>query len=253
MFTEKVYAGIDTTAGRRPVTCALLNARLQVIHLENHTFESLLSLLSGYPQIICGIDSPSRMNTGIMADPDYRQGLGLKRTAQRFSGYRVAEYEIRRRGIHIYGTPREISPSTAWIAEGWRLYGALRQQGFRDYPADGARIIFETYPHANYTALIGRRPYSKNSLEGRIQRQLVLLEGGVRVSDAMHLMEEWTRHRFLTGRIPIEDLYDHDQLDALIAAYTAYQLANAPESSSVLGDDRDGKIVLPVKDLKESY
>ncbi len=253
MTTEMVFAGIDTTAGKRPMTCAILNDRRRIIHLSDHNFDSLIAQLTQYENIICAIDAPGGKNLGIMSDPDYRESLGLTRGSRRFAGYRVAEYEIRRRGIPIYATPVTISRSSEWIAEGWRIYDTLRQKGFRDYPSESHRVIFETYPHANYTVLIGARPYNKNSLEGRIQRQLVLNESGVAIKDPMHLVEEWTRYRFMTGRIELDNFFQHDQLDALIAAYTAYRSITEPEEVTAVGDARDGLIVLPVGELREMY
>lgn len=250
---EMVFAGVDIKSGNRPSTCAIVNDRRRVIHVGEHDQESLVSLLSSYDKIACGIDAPCSRNLGIMEDPDYREMLGLRPNAKRFSSYRVSEFEIRRRGIHIYATPRELSQNTSWMGDGWRLYDALRLKGFRDYPSEANHLMFETYPHADFTVLIGTRPYPKNTLEGRIQRQLVLNDQGIALKDAMHLIEEWTRYRFITGRIDFDQLYTHDQLDALVAAYTAYLAATEPEMITAVGDQRDGLILLPVSELRESY
>ena len=52
--------------------------------------------------------------------------------------------------------------------------------------------------------------------------QLALYEADIDVPDAMRLFEEITRHRILNGILPTETLYSSQELDALIAAYTAW-------------------------------
>ncbi len=113
--------------------------------------------------------------------------------------------------------------------------------------------MVETYPHAAFTALVGKRPYSKSSIEGLLQRQLVLFEEGVEVPDPMPHLEEWTRHRIKTGQIGREGILDHDSLDALMAAYTAFMVDKEPRSIIMLGDIMEGQMVLPVDSLKELY
>jgi predicted RNase H-like nuclease len=172
---------------------------------------------------------------------------------ENYSSYRVCEYEVRKRGIHIYNTPEEAGRLKTWMTAGWELYDQLRAVGYRDHPEAGERVLFETYPHAGYTVLINTRPYDKNSMEGRMQRQLVLYEYGVDVPDAIKVMMEWTRHRFLTGNIDVVSLYNHDALDALLAAYTAYLLDQEPHAVITIGDTTDGVMVLPVASLSDAY
>jgi len=249
----EVYIGIDTTAGRRPVTVAMLDGNLNVVYLASLKLAEVVPLLAQYPRVFCGIDAPSHPNRGLLADSDYRQRHGLNPEGERYQSYRACEFDLRRRGIHIYNTPADERKVQRWMTVGWDLYDQLQENGFAYYPERGNRVMFETYPHADYTVLIKRRPYIKTGLEGRMQRQLVLYEQGINVPDGMDLLEEWTRYRFLTGQIPTDRLYEHDQLDALIAAYTAYLVGREPHRVSAVGELFDGQIILPTRELLEEY
>jgi hypothetical protein len=96
-------------------------------------------------------------------------------------------------------------------------------------------------------------PFPKTTLEGRIQRQLVLHEHDLHIPDPMRLFEEITRHRLLQGVMPLQDLYSPGELDALVAAYTAWVAATRPSEALLLGDPEEGQIALPVSELKRHY
>jgi predicted RNase H-like nuclease len=138
---------------------------------------------------------------------------------------------------------------------GFKVYRRLEGLGYESYPAgDGAYLQWmEVYPHASYTCLLGLTPFPKHTLEGRLQRQLVLYELKMNVPDAMRVFEEITRHRLLKGILSIDSLYSPGELDALVAAYTAWVAATQPDQTLVLGDPQEGQIVLPVPVLKDRY
>jgi predicted RNase H-like nuclease len=48
-------------------------------------------------------------------------------------------------------------------------------------------------------------------------------------------------------------LYLPDQLDALVAAYTAWLAVERQEKITNIGDFQEGQIVLPVTELKDKY
>lgn len=250
-----VFIGLDTTAGKHPITLAILNASLNVLHCDALPIDDALTMIASYPHAICGIDAPIEHSRSLLADPNLRQRLGLDPNQQNYATYRVCEFELRRRGIHSYKTPLDRKKAPKWMKISWKVYQRMAEIGFSVYPNGGARVMFETYPHAAYTMIIGKRPYPKESLEGRMQRQLLLLREGVRVKDAMDIFEEWTRHRFTVGELPLEELYEHDALDALIAAYTACLLYREPQNVTAIGDPGDGQIIvpIPVTDLLQTY
>jgi hypothetical protein len=69
----------------------------------------------------------------------------------------------------------------------------------------------------------------RRTLEGRIQRALILYEEGLQINDPMDYFEEITRHKLMQGILPSENIYSARQLDALIAAYVAWMAENRSE------------------------
>jgi predicted RNase H-like nuclease len=51
----------------------------------------------------------------------------------------------------------------------------------------------------------------------------------------------------------MELIYLPEQLDALAAAYTAWMAANRPKETMAVGDKQEGRILLPVAELKPRY
>ena len=140
------------------------------------------------------------------------------------------------------------------MRQGFLLYRRLGESGYQMYPGElSNRVCFEVYPHATFCALLGVLPFQKSTLEGRLQRQLVLYEHGLRIPDPMEIFEEITRHKLLKGVLPLENIYSPAELDALGAAYTAWMVQNEPKNIFVVGDIREGQIILPVSELKSSY
>lgn len=253
MAPERVYIGIDPTAGKRLLTYAVLDQDLNVVADDDVTLERLLNAVTAHPEALCAVDAPSGPSLGLMAEPAYRKSLGLKPDASRYSSYRVGEYELRRRNIGLYRTPQDPKEAPTWMQLGWQLYDALREAGYVRHPQAGPRQVIEVHPHACFTMLLGRRPYKKDSFVGRVQRQLVLYEEGLNIEDPMNVFEEWTRHRVLSSQLPLDDVRGHDRLDALVAAYTAYLAAEEPERTAAVGDPAEGTIVVPAGTLKGRY
>jgi hypothetical protein len=71
--------------------------------------------------------------------------------------------------------------------------------------------------------------FPSRTLEGRLQRGLILYEEGVQIEDPMDFFEEITRHKLLQGVLPTENIYSSRQLDALIMAYVAWLAGNPAE------------------------
>ena len=69
----------------------------------------------------------------------------------------------------------------------------------------------------------------------------------------MRVFEEITRYRLLQGILPLDDLYSARELDALVAAFTAWVAATSPEGVTILGAAEEGQIVLPSADLQSRY
>jgi predicted nuclease with RNAse H fold len=250
-----IYLGIDPTAGRRPLNYALLDGKLNIVAEHPGHPDDLFRAIAPYAEIMCAVDAPCMANKGLLSDPAKRAEVGLAPDKTTYTQYRVCEYALRSRGINLYNTPAEILSAPKWMQAGWALYDRLREVGFEPHtPGSTApRQFFEVHPHATFTVRLGRIPYRKDTLEGRLQRQLLLYEEGVRLLDAMDVLEEVTRHRILQGRLELRGLRTHDELDALASALTAYYAHLKPREVTLVGDPVDGQIVVPTADLKEKY
>jgi len=253
MQSDTVYIGIDSTAGGRLHSLAVLDFRLHIVRIEKLKFDPLIEAIDSYESAVCGVDAPISAGKGLMADKDYRKRMGIDGSSSTYTNYRVAEYELRRRRIGLYNTPKDPDDAPTWMKEGWRIYDALRKKSYVEYPRTGPRRVFETFPHGGFMTIIKRKPYSKSAVEGLLQRQMILFEEGVVVPDPMETLEEWTRHKVLAGELTRRGLYDHDELDALMAAYTAYLADRQPNEVCSVGDPLEGQIILPVPSLLEKY
>jgi len=198
------------------------------------------------------INSPASVNLGLVEKKMRKEASAEQKL--RGIQMRMGEYELRKHGISVSGTPSIMAACPPWMQIGFDLYRQLKKMGFVAYPSPNSKYQFlETHPHACYCILAETLPQPKPSLEGRLQRQLILHEHGVQVKDPMDFFEEITRHKMMKGVWPMELLYSAEQLDALVAAYTAWVAINKTEKILELGDKREGIIVLPENELKDTY
>jgi predicted RNase H-like nuclease len=172
----------------------------------------------------------------------------------RYMNFRQAEYLLRQHGISCYKTPAEEKACPNWIQMGFHLYNRLEQMGYHPYPSpESARKWLEVYPHACFCTLLGHVPLPKHTLEGRLQRQLLLYKHKVGVPDPMEFVKGITPQQVLQGSLRLDSLYSQGELDALIAAYTAWLAASHPDQITTLGDASEGLVFLPVAELKRHY
>ncbi|MEJ2601126.1 MAG: DUF429 domain-containing protein [Anaerolineales bacterium] len=253
LFANMTFIGIDPTAGQRPFSYAALDGDLQMLALGQGSMDDVLAFVAGQRQAFVAVNAPTRPNQGLLADPQVRQSLNPPPRPGRWLDFRIAEYLLRQHNISIPQTPAKEQESPNWMQMGFKLYRRLELLDYRPYHVDGARRQFmEIYPHASFTMLLGVLPFPKHTLEGRIQRQLILYASKVNVPDAMLFFEEITRYRLLNGILPSEDLFTPGELDALVAAYSAWLAGNQPDQVCLIGDPREGQIVLP-GELKPRY
>jgi len=254
LFTNTMFFGIDPTAGKLPFIFGAIDQDLNVMVIDKGPLDDVLAFAAAQRQAIVGVCAPRRPNQGLMADEALRQSLTPIPNPGRWVDFRLVEYLLWQRNIRIPRTPASEEDCPRWMQNGFQLYQRLEALGYRAYPDEEAeRQYIEVYPHASYCALLGVLPFAKRTLEGRLQRQLVLYEGRLRITDPMRIFEEITRYRLLNGILSTEGIFDQGELDALIAAYTAWQLMRTPENSLLLGDPAEGQVALPVSSLNERY
>ena len=252
LFTDLVYIGIEFTSGRRVLTYAALDPDLNMVALADVETEEALAFLAGQKSAVIAVNAPSHVNHGIVKKNLQMEGLlphSLRDLEMRFS-----EYELRQRGISVKGTDAKESLCPAGVRAGFAFYGRLSKLGFESYPAEEVpHQWLETNSHACFCVLLGVQPLPRLTLEGRLQRELLLYELGLRIHDPMTFFEEVTRHKLLNGLLPFELVYSSAHLDAMIAAYTAWQVVQKPAEVIRLGHRSEGFVTLPVPALKEKY
>lgn len=214
--------------------------------------EDVIGFLAGQERVIAAVNAPPCPNKGLVRRSV--EQLGLTSGHLRGTDIRKAEQDLRLRGIHISPTPSRVDICSEWMQTGFKLYSKLDENGYKSFLVEKAPLQWlETHPHAAYSALLGHLPLPKPTLEGRLQRQLVLHANDVGVKDPMEFFEEVTRHWLLKGVLPMQYVYTPEELDALVAAYTACVASKGPQAVVRIGEWSEGQIILPVANLLESY
>ncbi len=253
LFTDMTFIGIDASGGRKPFTYAALDGDARLFALGEGEMEEVLAFLGGQRAACVAVNAPPRPNMGVVKSSGQMQSFGGAHLPGRAVEMRLAEFQLRERGIVVAHTPAREDLCPAWMRLGFTFYRKLDGMGFKPYPAAEVNHCWlETHPHAVFCALLGRLPLAKMSLEGRLQRQLALYEAGLEIKDPMDFFEEITRHRILKGSLPMEFVYAPEALDALAAAYAAYAAIQKPGTLTAFGDPQEGILYLP-GELKEKY
>lgn len=251
-LNKTLTLGIDPTAGRNPFTFAVLDNACNLITLNSGGLDEVLEFVNGNRDIYIAINGPQKPSQGLVKKNMLERHLlpGQMRNMD----MRLAEYFLREKGIAITPTPskRELCPE--WMQSCFAFYKKLDDLGFQKFPTkNSSKQYLETHPHASFCVMLEQLPLSKPTLEGRLQRQLVLHEANVGIKNPMEFFEEITRHRLLQGILPMELILMPEQLDALAAAYTAYLAVHNPERILLIGSEEDGMIALPAGHILEKY
>lgn len=254
LFARTTFIGIDPTAGDKPFAYAALDRKLENVAIGYGEMAHVLAFVAGQEEAFVAVCAPRQPSQGVMDRPEVRQNLSPPPKPGRWAGFRLVDYLLRQHNLRMPRVSPRAKECPRWMQVGFALHNKLAELGYSLYPGEGAvRQTLEVYPLASFAALIGVRPLPKASLEGQLQRQLALYENNVHVHDPMRFFEEITRHRLLRGALPREILRTPAELDALVAAYTAWKAATHPHEVSLIGDPQEGQIVLPVSSLKERY
>jgi hypothetical protein len=217
------------------------------LHLLEHregSLEETLSVIDSYETVDVALNFPGQPNQGILKNSRARYG-GRGRPAIQGLEMRLGEAVLHRMGVKVTGTPSDFSLCPLWMQQGFSFYERLEGMGFLRYPSEDPKRMLETQVEAVFHSLLGHALLSQRLLEGRIQRQLILFEQGMRIADAMDFFEEITRHRFIQGSLPLQTLYTLPELDGMAAAFMAWYAANRPQQVSQVGDPIEGLLVLP--------
>jgi hypothetical protein len=251
MDSNRIFAGVDCSAGARHLTVAALSHRLEVKYLRELSMEDAVEDLSGFGAISVAVGGPLRPN------PSSASAESLSGEARRgkMVWAREPEAEIRQRGISIRRSHTVEEAAPAAMRAIFQLARELSKRGFMEGATarESPRFLLATRPAACAAVLLGRLPFGRATLEGRIQRQLLLIREKVALPDPMDSLEEMTAHHLLSGRLSLRGILKREELDALLAAFTAWRAVCLPETVTWLGRNSDGWICLPVKQLLDKY
>ena len=247
MLNRRIYIGLLPATPESPGQFAVLDADLRLLLNGQGSDVELAEIVSRYPKLTCAVAAPLTASRGHLRKQTMRTRFGLNgTTTAAIKALRVCDFQLQQMGLAV--SPVISTPAIA-------LTEALQQLALQPYhPASQAeRQLLEANPQASFATLIGRQPYPSTTLEGRLQRQLLLFDLGLPVPDAMQVFEEITRHHLLRGTIKLTELHTPEELNVLITAFTAYLAGQCPQDISLLGEADEGQLVLPVAHLRPKY
>jgi hypothetical protein len=230
------FIGVEVCRDRsRPFTFTVIDAECVIRSLGSGELQDAFAFLAGQENALVAINAPQ---------PPFRNdAAGEEKGPKR---KRTAEAALTKRGVTLERTPSTLKRCPRWMRLGFRLYEELDKLGYENFPHPNAeRQLFESRGEASFWNLLGHEPLKKDSLEGNIQRQLVLGMCGLPVPDGMQFFEEITRHRILHNRLPLDALYSSAELNTLAAAYCAWVAGTHPEQLERLGQAEERPIYLP--------
>jgi hypothetical protein len=248
MEREKItFLGIDPSQRYQPYVYVALDQDLKIQVIGSGPLREVLAFAAGLSFSIVAINGPQRTNDGLLAEEDNNKALFPVNISKEHN-MRKIEAQLIVEGINMPRTPSLEKDCMVWCRRGFKLYKRIQQLGYQYYPTEHERIYVEVQAEATFSRFAGGATlFNESSLEGRIQRQLILYEQKLPVPDAMDFFEEVTRFRFLNGIIPIENIYECGELNAIVSAFTAWMIINKTDSVECLGDKREGEIYVPKK------
>lgn len=238
MVTYQTFIGIDVQAIQKPYFYTALNSDLEIIATGHGRLADILAYLAGQSSALAAVNGPicaekpggESLQSGLFDQPASRGEFVVSRTGD-------AELAARGYTFPVTGKIQERSVN---------LVSGLQELGYVIFGnTDSARTYFETQCDAACWLTTGSIPYDSRSLEGRLQRQLLLCEFGLSLKDPMVFLEEFTRHRLRTSQVPMEQVLPAHELRALQAAAIAWLAVSRPEKVDRLGKTGEGEIILP--------
>ncbi len=241
-----IYPAPQPGKGRSLLTWAALDLKLHLLVLSQGSSEDLKAYMSGQSAAVAAISAPRRPALGVSQNAPQATLFPEPHPVRPPKG-RIADQQLREHNLGHPMTPGSLDQCPAWMRRGFLLFEMLNSIGFYDYPSESQKFqLMEVHTQATFTLLSGEPPLPRNSLEGRLQRQLLLSDKDVDVPDPMRFFEEVTRYKLRNGILPLKDVYLPAELDALAAAYTAWLAVTNPHGIMLYGDEREGQVVIPV-------
>ena len=245
-----VYVGVEIihSAGRlnRAYVYAALGADRELLAIGSGDRDEILAYLGGQGSAHVAVNAPRQPNTGVVNQSrTYQDGLPFEESIQPLNT-RLCEYLLQQEGFNIEPTPDKVKDCPRWVRRGFRLFQHLNAFGYAPYPNDEApRHSLETRADAVFWRFLDCKSPLPASLEGRLQRQLILYDHDLPLPDAMDFFLEITRFKLMQGDLPDQNIHSFEELNALAAALIAWLAAKDPDQIDLLGDPEEGQIALP--------
>ena len=242
-----VYIGIDVTTGSKPITFVALDPDRKAQAIGVGDVPDALSYAAGQMAgALVAVTAPGRPNNGRMTRDEVRDSLNPAPERGKWRSLRQAEYELTMLGANVPSTPSSAEHSLPWMKRGFNLVERLESLDYRPFSGEESpRQWCEVQPDGGFWSLLGHNPLQAGTLEGRIQRQLVLSDVDLDVPDAMEFFEEITRFKILKGNLPMNYVLNQAEINAWLAAYTAWLAENQPQAVRRFGAEDEGVILLP--------
>lgn len=237
LYEFTTFLGVDISGGRKPFTYVALDAKRKALAVGGGSAVDVLSYAAGQTSVLVAISAPAHASN--MAEP-------VKPGEPPLPILRLTSL----RQLNLEGQPSTDHP--AWIRAAFALVEQLSFLDFKPFPAEEhAHQWLEAPAASGFQALLGLPPLEDGTLEGRIQRQLVLLDQDLDVPDAMEFFEEVTRFKILHSHLPYDKVLPTGELNAWMAASTAWQAARQPASVRSPGAVESGLVYYPLKQEKD--
>jgi len=241
------YVGIDPSQRYQPYVYVAIDKDLRIQAIGDGPLREILAYLAGLGSACVAINGPQTVNKGLVDEDEDHHTL-FPVPASKRGDLRKVEFLLLKEGINIQRTPAVQSECMMWIRRGFKLYQKIQKLGYEAFDQETNRHFVEAPAEAIFSRLCGNAPlFDSLSLEGRLQRQLILYEEGIHVKDAMNFFEEVTRFRLIKGVLPADDIHNPGELNALACAYFAWLLHQKPEKTASMGNESEGVIYLPIK------
>jgi hypothetical protein len=247
--TFSVFIGINITIGAKPVTFVALDEEQKAQAIGEGDLHDVLAYAAGQSgRALVAVNAAARPNKGLLAREDVRRALDPPPPKRIWHQLRLVEYELQQAGIEVPETPASPEHSLPWVRRGFSLVEQLETLGYRPFPGDDApRQWLETNADAAFWTLIGVTPLESGTLEGRIQRQLILADEALDVPDAMDFFDEITRFKILASKLPTKNIFSQPEINAWMAAHIAWLAANEPDRTRMFGAPEEGVVYLPAR------
>jgi len=249
----RAYLGIDIGVGVKSVTLVALDENQQVAAISNGNAGDALAFAAGQPAgALVGINATARHNRGRMAREESPDSVVSALPMRKLKGLRQVEFDLLQAGFSDLPTSASAEKTLPFARHGLALVEKLEELGYEHFPAEESpRQWLEVPADAAFHSLLGVKPLPAETLEGRIQRQLALLDEGLDVPDAMDFFEEITRYRLLKSILPDKNIFPQAELNAWIVAHTAWLADWHPTQVTRFGEEEEGIVFLPCKSKPE--